>query len=114
MYLIQPAVLTGRDGETEKTKVAEYLTSVAQSEQLKGIIIKAEVVADAVAPILLSYTEPSKADLFAMSSRGYTGSKRWALGSVADKVIRHTTVPWSCCLILDLCQQLQDILCVRW
>src|SRR6266567_4247208 len=32
-------------------------------------------------------------DLVVMSSHGYTGVKRWMMGSVAEKVTRHASVP---------------------
>lgn len=93
MYLTQSPVLTEKDVEAEKAKATEYLTSIAQSEQMEGIGTKIEVVAGPIAPTLLSYAEPSRTDLMVMSSHGYTGFKRWVLGSVADKVIRHAQVP---------------------
>jgi nucleotide-binding universal stress UspA family protein len=93
LYLTQPSVLTEKDVEAEKAKATEYLTSVAQSEQMEGVGTKIEVVSGAIAPTLLSYSQPSRADLIVMSSHGYTGLKRWVLGSVAEKVIRHTPVP---------------------
>jgi nucleotide-binding universal stress UspA family protein len=32
-------------------------------------------------------------DLIVMATHGYSGLKRWALGSVADKVLHATTTP---------------------
>jgi nucleotide-binding universal stress UspA family protein len=93
MFLTQSSVLTEQDVEVENAKATEYLTSIAQSEQMEGIGTKIEVVSGPIAPTLLSYAEPSRADLIVMSSHGYTGFKRWVLGSVADKVIRHAQVP---------------------
>ncbi len=93
MYLTQTPVLAEKDIEAENAKATEYLTSIAQSEQLEGIGTKIEVAPGPIAPMLLSYAEPSRADLIVMCSHGYTGFKRWVLGSVADKVIRHTPVP---------------------
>jgi nucleotide-binding universal stress UspA family protein len=93
MYLTQPSVLTEKDVEGEKARATEYLNSIAQSEQLEGIGTKIEVVVGPIATALLSYAEPSRADLIVMCSHGYTGFKRWVLGSVADKVIRYTPVP---------------------
>ncbi len=93
VYLTQSSVWTEKDMEAEKAKATEYLTSIAQSEQMEGIGTKIEVISGPIAPTLLSYAEPSRADLIVMSSHGYTGFKRWVLGSVADKVIRHAQVP---------------------
>ncbi len=32
-------------------------------------------------------------DLIVMATHGYSGVRRWALGSVADKVLHSTTTP---------------------
>ncbi len=48
---------------------------------------------DAVAPAILAATQAYGADLVVMSSHGMTGAKRWIIGSVAQKVARHSPVP---------------------
>jgi nucleotide-binding universal stress UspA family protein len=42
---------------------------------------------------ILKYAERNKADLIAMTTHGRSGVRRWAMGSVADKVARHADVP---------------------
>jgi nucleotide-binding universal stress UspA family protein len=42
---------------------------------------------------ILKYAERNKADLIAMTTHGRSGVRRWAMGSVADKVARHSAVP---------------------
>jgi nucleotide-binding universal stress UspA family protein len=42
---------------------------------------------------ILDYAASSRADLIVLSSHGYTGFKRWAIGSVADKVVRYAPMP---------------------
>jgi nucleotide-binding universal stress UspA family protein len=42
---------------------------------------------------ILRYGERNKADLIAMTTHGRSGVRRWAIGSVADKVARHSAVP---------------------
>ncbi|HLI05504.1 MAG TPA: universal stress protein [Ktedonobacteraceae bacterium] len=80
--------------EHEATKEAtDYLNQVAQSKDLTGFEVKTEVLFGAPAAMLLEATKTSHADLIVMCSHGYTGFKRWMLGSVADKMARHTPVP---------------------
>jgi nucleotide-binding universal stress UspA family protein len=46
-----------------------------------------------VADIITEYAQKSKADLIVMSTHGRSGITRWAMGSVADRVIRGSTIP---------------------
>ncbi|HEY6411284.1 MAG TPA: universal stress protein, partial [Ktedonobacteraceae bacterium] len=41
----------------------------------------------------LSAAQSLHANLIVMCSHGYTGFKRWTLGSIADKVTRHSSIP---------------------
>jgi len=50
-------------------------------------------VAAAVAPALLDVIQSANADLVVICSHGHTGFMRWRLGSVAQKIARHATVP---------------------
>lgn len=70
-----------------------YLEDLAKSETLEGIPVETEVISGAVAPSILSAIQSHQADLVVMCSHGYTGFKRWALGSVAHKVVPHSPVP---------------------
>jgi len=45
-----------------------------------------------VAEVILEYAK-NATDLIIMSTHGRSGITRWAMGSVADKVIRHSVVP---------------------
>ena len=92
-FVTPTSFATEKDVEAEKAQATEYLTALAQSDELEGIGTKIEVESAAVAPALLNYAQPSTADLMVMCSHGYTGFKRWTLGSIADKVIRHAAVP---------------------
>ena len=46
-----------------------------------------------VANTILESIDDLKADLVAMSTHGRSGLDRWMFGSVAEKVVRHATVP---------------------
>ena len=70
-----------------------YLESVAKLEVLAGTKTETEVVTGAVAPSILSAVQSLQADLVVLCSHGYTGFKRWALGSVAHKLVPHSPVP---------------------
>jgi nucleotide-binding universal stress UspA family protein len=46
-----------------------------------------------VASCILEYAEANRVDLIAMCTHGRTGLARWALGSVADRVLRAGSTP---------------------
>jgi nucleotide-binding universal stress UspA family protein len=70
-----------------------YLEDIATSDVLKGIKTETGAVTDAIAPAILSAIQTFHADLVVMCSHGFTGFKRWALGSVAQKLAPHSPVP---------------------
>lgn len=72
---------------------ASYLEGVAKSEVLAGTKAETEVVTGAAAPSILSAIQSLQADLVVLCSHGYSGFKRWALGSVAHKLVPHSPVP---------------------
>lgn len=69
------------------------LAALACSEDLKGIEVTTEVVEDLPARAILEKAQASQANLIVMCSHGRSGITRWALGSVAQKVSRHSPVP---------------------
>jgi nucleotide-binding universal stress UspA family protein len=83
------AVLAG-----ERETALRSLKDVAQRLALAGVTTQMEVrVAPTVAPALLDMIQTVHADLVIMCSHGRTGFQRWTLGSVAQKIARHATVP---------------------
>jgi nucleotide-binding universal stress UspA family protein len=70
-----------------------YLEDVAQLDVLKGVKTETGAVTGAIAPSILSAIQSLHADLVVMCSHGFTGFKRWALGSVAHKLAPHSSVP---------------------
>ena len=93
IYLTQSQTLVDKEIDDAVDAATEYLAGIARTEALAGISTKFEAITGAVAQTLLSYAESAQIDLIVMCSHGYTGFKRWMLGSLAEKVARHTTVP---------------------
>lgn len=79
--------------EEEKAEATAYLESLARSPELAGIQAEIQVPVGAVAPAIITAAQPSHTDLIIMCSHGYTGFRRWTLGSVAEKIARHAPVP---------------------
>jgi nucleotide-binding universal stress UspA family protein len=70
-----------------------YLEGIAQLDALKGVKTETGAVTGSIAASILSAIQSLHADLVVMCSHGYTGFKRWALGSIAHKLVPHSTVP---------------------
>ena len=59
----------------------------------KAVEARGEVVEGYPAEEILNYADRNNIDLILIASNGYSGVRRWALGGVADKVLRASTVP---------------------
>jgi nucleotide-binding universal stress UspA family protein len=79
--------------DSDLSGATSYLEHIARSEELAGINTEVETFIGAVAPAILSAAQSFHANLIVLCSHGYTGFKRWTLGSVADKVTRHSPIP---------------------
>jgi nucleotide-binding universal stress UspA family protein len=79
--------------EMLRQQAESYLAPLAQRLRGAGIETSFEVHPGAPAEIIVQAAEREQADLIAMASHGYSGIKRWALGSVTDKVVHATDVP---------------------
>jgi nucleotide-binding universal stress UspA family protein len=79
--------------DADLTGASRYLENIAGSDELAGINTEVKAFTGAVAPTILSAAQSFHANLIVMCSHGYTGFKRWALGSVADKITHHSSVP---------------------
>jgi len=70
-----------------------YLERIAHSDLLSGLVVHTGISTDAPAQAILHYVQMKNADLIVLCRHGYTGLKQWAMGSVAQKVARHSPVP---------------------
>ncbi len=74
-------------------KAKNYLTQVANRLKEEGMFVQPVVIQGKVAEGILDYAVKNQVDLIMMSTHGRSGPSRWALGSVADRVIRHSLIP---------------------
>jgi nucleotide-binding universal stress UspA family protein len=81
----------GLDAQLE-AGAAEYLARV-QAELPADVRQEQHVLRGDPAASILDYADTSHADLIAMGTRGRSPVTRWALGSVADRVVRSGTHP---------------------
>ncbi len=79
--------------EADQADARRYLEGIAASHVLEGIHTQLEVHTGRAAPMIFAMTDAQHIDVIVLSSHGRTSFKRWFLGSVAQKVIRHSSVP---------------------
>ncbi len=80
--------------ESENTATAtNYITSIAQKLNKEGITARGEVTHGRPDEAILNFAEKNQVDLIIMSTHGRSGISRWAIGSVADRIVHHARVP---------------------
>jgi len=71
----------------------EYLQGIEKRLKAKGFRVESHVRYGDGAGEILDHAAQKDVDLIAMSTHGRSGVKRWLLGSVAEKLLRHATKP---------------------
>ncbi|UCG11626.1 MAG: universal stress protein, partial [Deltaproteobacteria bacterium] len=74
-------------------KAEEYLDGIAKQLSHRGFEVEVHVRYGDVADEILSHSKRNEVDLIAMSTHGRSGLGRWLLGSVAEKIVRHSEKP---------------------
>jgi nucleotide-binding universal stress UspA family protein len=87
----QPA-LTQPANDAALTEAERYLSALSKTA-LDGISSETVALFGPSAPTILAVAHSHRADLIILCSHGYTGMIRWSIGSVAEKVARHSVVP---------------------
>jgi nucleotide-binding universal stress UspA family protein len=84
-----------RDQEIEsaRAEVEAALTPIAQKLRGEDISVRVAVAFGRPAQEIVDFAEREDIDFIAMSTHGRSGLSRWILGSVADKVLRGTSLP---------------------
>lgn len=95
-----PAVATAQQisitqtvADSDLEEAERYLAQLTVMEALEDIPTETVVLFGSTAPTILSVAYAYNADLIVLCSHGYTGMKRWVMGSVAEKVVHHSSIP---------------------
>jgi nucleotide-binding universal stress UspA family protein len=79
------------------SKIAEDAKEAERKQgtdkEFKKVTVRGEIFVGHPAEEIIRYAEKEKVDLILMASHGLSGVKRWALGSIADKVLRAANAP---------------------
>ncbi len=71
----------------------EYLARVGKTLKDHGLLVDKRVLVDTPREAILAVAREEQPDLILMSSHGYSGDRRFLLGSVAESVARHAPCP---------------------
>ena len=79
--------------EEIKAEALAYLEETAAPLRAKGIKVNTLVTVGDVAEEIVKAAHEVKANIIAMSTHGFSGIKKWALGSVTDEVVKTSDIP---------------------
>lgn len=83
--------------EENLQKAREYLNKKAEVLKKDGLMVETKTIitelSKKVDDAVIEYAEHNGIDLVIMSTHGRSGISRWAFGSVADKIIRRSSIP---------------------
>lgn len=79
--------------EAEEERAHLYLAQIAHRPELAGLPLETKTCCGTVARTILATIQAEQVDLLVMSSHGRSGFPRLALGSIAEQVISHTSIP---------------------
>ena len=82
-----------RAAETVKRQSKAVQKKTEFEPEGKPVDVKSELVVGHPADEILRFTEENDVDLILMASHGRSGIRRWAMGSVADKILRASKAP---------------------
>jgi nucleotide-binding universal stress UspA family protein len=75
----------------ERELAKAYLADMVRTIEADGFAVSATLVDGIAAKAIVGMTQPG--DVIVMATHGRTGMKRWFIGSIAEEVLRHATVP---------------------
>jgi nucleotide-binding universal stress UspA family protein len=102
LFVVEPSVSVAFDVPVEWLDEAkkkgldfarDYLNQIAADLEKSGVTVSCKVKEGISAETILSCLKTDNIDLLIISTHGRSGITRWVFGSVADKVIHHSSVP---------------------
>jgi nucleotide-binding universal stress UspA family protein len=71
----------------------KYLARIQAKLSKEGLNAETKVLTGRPAETITDFTRREKVDLIALATHGRSGINRWVFGSVADKLVRSSSVP---------------------
>jgi nucleotide-binding universal stress UspA family protein len=71
----------------------KYLARIQAKLNKEGLNVEVEVLTGRPAETITDFVRREKVDLIALATHGRSGVSRWVFGSVADRLVRSSSVP---------------------
>jgi len=84
---------TQRIEAEKKSSAKNYLDQVVGRLKHDGVEFQTEVIVGTVAESLIDYTEANNIDMILIATHGRSGVSRWVRGSIADRILRGSSIP---------------------
>ena len=78
---------------TEEKEASDYLKRKARSLKAKGLDVECIIQSGSAGQTIVKYAQENDCTLIAIATHGHGGFRRFALGSTADYVVHHSSVP---------------------
>jgi len=79
--------------ESMKKFARDYLEEIITRLKRREVTAKAEIMFGTAAETILNFADQANVSMVAMTTHGRSGVSRWALGSVAERVLRAGNTP---------------------
>ena len=79
--------------EARRVAALEYLHSVQARPELREATVGVAIETGPIAERIVAFAAREEYDVIVISAHGYSGFKRWILGSVADRILRTSDCP---------------------
>jgi nucleotide-binding universal stress UspA family protein len=91
--LMDIPITTSRWTAADEEKAKRELPKLHERARKHGISATTEIRIGDIDLAILKVLKETRSDLLAMGTHGRRGFERWALGSVAERMLRHSPVP---------------------
>ena len=93
-----PAVTVSTYGAMQRTLNEEntandYLNGQKESLEAQGLDVDYVVISGSAGETIVNYAQENECTLIAIATHGHGGFRRFALGSTADYVVHHSSIP---------------------
>jgi nucleotide-binding universal stress UspA family protein len=78
---------------TEEKTADDYLSAQKISLEAQGVEVDYAVLSGGSGETIVNYAQENECTLIAIATHGHGGFRRFALGSTADYVVHHSSIP---------------------
>lgn len=79
--------------DADQKAAHEYLAEMKQRLTAEGFSVSFHILPGRAAEVITEFARKNSVDLIAIATHGRSGISRWVFGSVADRVVRSSSIP---------------------